>query len=164
MTAGNRAIYPGSFDPITKGHLDIIQRALTIFEHVRVGVAHNPEKPSGLFTPPERCEMIRESVAEYGDRISVEAFHGLLIDYARDVNAGTIIRGLRAVADFDYEFQMTLMNRHLADDVETVFLMADKSHFYTSSSLVKEVCAFGGDITPFVPRLVAERLIAKFRS
>jgi pantetheine-phosphate adenylyltransferase len=162
--AGNRAIYPGSFDPITKGHLDIIKRALTIFEHVRVAVAHNPDKPSGLFTPDERCEMIRETVADLGDGISVDTFHGLLIDYAHQVDAGTIIRGLRAVADFEYEFQMTLMNRHLADDVETVFLMADKSHFYTSSSLVKEVCAFGGDITPFVPGKVAERLVGKFRS
>lgn len=162
--AGNRAIYPGSFDPITKGHLDIIKRALTIFDHVRIGVAHNPEKPSGLFTPTERCELIRETVADLGDRVSVESFHGLLIDYAREVDAGTIIRGLRAVADFDYEFQMALMNRHLAGDVETVFLMADKAHFYTSSSLVKEVCAFGGDIKPFVPSKVAKRLIEKFRS
>ena len=97
MSKKRIGVYPGTFDPITKGHLDIIKRALTIFKHVRVGVAHNPEKPSGLFTPPERCEMIRESVAEYGDRISVEAFHGLLIDYAREVSAGTIIRGLRAV-------------------------------------------------------------------
>jgi pantetheine-phosphate adenylyltransferase len=159
---GRKAIYPGSFDPITKGHLDLIKRALTMFEHVRIAVAHNPDKPSGLFTPAERCEMIQETVAEHGDRVSVDAFHGLLVSYAQKVGAGTIVRGLRAVADFDYEFQMTLMNRHLADDVETVFLMADKSHFYTSSSLVKEVCAFGGDITPFVPTLVAERLADKF--
>jgi len=159
-----RAIYPGSFDPITKGHLDIIRRGLTIFDHIRVAVAHNPDKPSGLFTPTERVEMIAEVLAELGERVSVDKFHGLLVDYARSCDAGTIIRGLRAVADFDYEFQMTLMNRHLADNVETVFLMADYKHFYTSSSLVKEVFAFGGDIKPFVPPLVADRLRAKFGS
>lgn len=135
-----------------------------IFDHIRVAVAHNPDKPSGLFTPAERVALIEEVLVEYGDRVSVDKFHGLLVDYARSCSAGTIMRGLRAVADFDYEFQMTLMNRHLADNVETVFLMADYKHFYTSSSLVKEVCAFGGDITPFVPPLVAERLRGKFRS
>jgi pantetheine-phosphate adenylyltransferase len=158
------AIYPGSFDPITKGHLDILNRGLTIFDHIRIAVAHNPDKPSGLFTPSERCDIIRDVVAGLGDRVSVDKFHGLLVEYARSCEAGTIIRGLRAVADFDYEFQMTLMNRHLRSDVETVFLMADGKHFYTSSSLVKEVCAFGGDITPFVPPLVAERLREKFGS
>lgn len=162
--ADRLAIYPGSFDPITKGHLDIIVRALSIFDRIQVAVAHNPEKQSGLFTPAERVETIEEVLAEYGDRITVDKFHGLLVQYAHKVGACAIIRGLRAVADFDYEFQMALMNRHLAGDVETVFLMADEAHFYTSSSLVKEVCSFGGDITAFVPPLVAEKLEAKFRS
>ncbi|MEE8311918.1 MAG: pantetheine-phosphate adenylyltransferase, partial [Candidatus Binatia bacterium] len=130
---GRRAIYPGSFDPVTNGHLDIIGRALTVVDHVVVAVAYNEEKPSGLFTPAERVEMIEEVTEEYGDRISVDRFHGLLVEYARKAGAGTIIRGLRAVADFEYEFQMTTMNRHLAPDVETVFLMADGAYFYTSS-------------------------------
>jgi len=160
---GRRAIYPGSFDPLTNGHLDIVHRGLNVFDHVVVAVAYNESKPSGLFSPAERVEIIREVTAELGERITVDSFHGLLIDYARKVGAGTIIRGLRAVADFEYEFQMTLMNRHLAPDVETVFLMADETHFYTSSKLVKEVMALGGDASAHVPAVVAERLRAKFK-
>ncbi len=160
---GRRAVYPGSFDPVTNGHLDIVNRGLNVFDHVVVAVAYNESKPSGLFSPEERVEMIREVTADLGERVSVDSFHGLLIDYARKVGAGTTIRGLRAVADFEYEFQMTLMNRHLAPDVETVFLMADETHFYTSSKLVKEVMSLGGDASAHVPPLVAERLRAKFK-
>jgi pantetheine-phosphate adenylyltransferase len=155
------AVYPGSFDPITNGHLDILRRALTVFDEVRVAVAYNQEKPSGLFTPKERVAIIEEIAAEFGDRVSADAFHGLLIDYCRTVGAGTIIRGLRAVADFEYEFQMTMMNRHLASDVETVFLMAGEQHFYTSSRLVKEVATLGGDVNGLVPDAVVPRLMAK---
>jgi pantetheine-phosphate adenylyltransferase len=156
-----RAVYPGSFDPITNGHLDMIERALTVFDHVIVAVAYNQEKPSGLFTPEERVGMIREVTRDLDGRVSVDSFHGLLIDYARRVGAGTIVRGLRAVADFEYEFQMTMMNRHLAGDVETVFLMADEAHFFTSSRLVKEVISLGGDVSGFVPEPVYKALSRK---
>jgi pantetheine-phosphate adenylyltransferase len=158
-----RAVYPGSFDPITNGHLDIIQRALTVVDHVVVAVAYNQDKQSGLFTPDERVAMIREVAKEEGldGRVSIDSFHGLLVDYARRVGAGTIIRGLRAVADFEYEFQMTLMNRHLAGDVETVFFMADEAHFFTSSRLVKEIVSFGGDMSEMVPKCVYKRLRLK---
>ena len=158
----NRAVYAGSFDPMTNGHLDIVERGLNIFDHVIVAVAYNQEKPSGLFTPEERVELIREVTKPFGDRVTVDAFHGLLVEYARKHGAKHIIRGLRAVADFDYEFQMTLMNRHLAGDVQTIFLMADESYFYTSARLVKEVVSLGGNVSGLVPKKVAERLYAKF--
>jgi len=156
-----RAVYPGSFDPITNGHLDMIQRALTVFDHVVVAVAYNQDKQTGLFTPAERVAMIREVTREFDNRVTVDSFHGLLIDYARRMRAGTIVRGLRAVADFEYEFQMTMMNRHLAGDVETVFLMADEAHFFTSSRLVKEVISLGGDVSGFVPAPVYRQLRSK---
>jgi pantetheine-phosphate adenylyltransferase len=155
------AVYPGSFDPMTNGHLDILRRGLTVFDEVRVAVAYNQEKPSGLFTPDERVEMVKEVTSEFGGRVTADSFHGLLIDYCRRTGAGTIIRGLRAVADFEYEFQMTMMNRHLASDVETVFLMADEQHFYTSSRLVKEVATLGGDVHGLVPDEVERRLMAR---
>ena len=155
------AVYPGSFDPMTNGHLDILRRALSVFDEVRIAVAYNQEKPSGLFTPPERVTIIQEVVAEFGPRVSADAFHGLLTDYCRSIGAGTIIRGLRAVADFEYEFQMTMMNRHLAPDVETVFLMAGEQHFYTSSRLVKEVATLGGDVHGLVPNGVESHLLTR---
>ena len=161
---GRLAIYPGSFDPITNGHIDILRRALTVVDKVILAVAYNRDKQSGLFTVDERVEMLQEVSEDFGDKVSADSFHGLLVDYARRVGAGTIIRGLRAVADFEYEFQMALMNRHLAADVETVFLMADEGHFYTSSRLVKEVMAFGGEASAFIPEGVARRLREKFSS
>lgn len=157
------AIYPGSFDPITNGHFDIIRRGVCCFDHVRVAVAYNQQKPSGLFTPDERVEMLSEVTAEFGDAVSVDSFHGLLVDYASRIGATTIIRGLRAVADFDYEFQLALMNRHLRGDVETVFLMADAEYLYTSATLVKEVASLGGDVSKQVPAPVAKRLAEKYR-
>ena len=158
-----RAVYPGSFDPITNGHLDIIQRALTVFDHVTVAVAYNQDKQTGLFTPEERVQMIHEVAKGEGldGRVSIDSFHGLLIDYTRRVGASTIIRGLRAVADFEYEFQMTMMNRHLAPDIETVFLMAGEQHFYPSSRLVKEVAALGGEIEGLVPDSVLPHLLTR---
>ena len=105
------AVYPGSFDPITNGHMDILSRALSVFDEVRIAVAYNQEKPSGLFTPPERVTIIQECTKEFGERVTADAFHGLLTEYCRTIGAGTIVRGLRAVADFEYEFQMTAMNR-----------------------------------------------------
>jgi pantetheine-phosphate adenylyltransferase len=155
------AVYPGSFDPITNGHLDILSRALLVFDEVRIAVAYNQDKPSGLFTPPERVTIIKECVSEFGDRVSADAFHGLLTEYCRSIGAGTIVRGLRAVADFEYEFQMTMMNRHLAPDVETVFLMAGEAHFYTSSRLVKEVATLGGDVNGLVPDAALPHLLRR---
>jgi pantetheine-phosphate adenylyltransferase len=155
------AVYPGSFDPMTNGHLDILRRALVVFDEVRIAVAYNQEKPSGLFTPPERVTIIQEVVGEFGSRVSADAFHGLLTDYCRRIGAGTIIRGLRAVADFEYEFQMTMMNRHLAPDLETVFLMAGEQHFYTSSKLVKEVASLGGDVHGLVPDAALPHLMTR---
>lgn len=155
------AVYPGSFDPMTNGHLDIVRRGLIVFDQVRVAVAYNQAKPSGLFSPAERVAMLEEVTAQFGGRVTVDSFHGLLIDYCRRVGAGSIIRGLRAVADFEYEFQMTMMNRHLASDIETVFLMADEQHFYTSSRLVKEVATLGGNIHGLVPEPLEKRLLEK---
>jgi pantetheine-phosphate adenylyltransferase len=155
------AVYPGSFDPITNGHLDILSRALSVFDEVRIAVAYNQDKPSGLFTPPERVTIIQEVVAEFGAHVTADAFHGLLTEYCRSIGAGTIVRGLRAVADFEYEFQMTMMNRHLAPDVETVFLMAGEQHFYTSSRLVKEVATLGGDVNGLVPDVALPHLLRR---
>ena len=154
------AVFPGSFDPLTNGHLDIVERSLRIFDRVIVAVAFNPNKDSALFTPEERVQMIREATRD--DRVIADAFSGLLIQYARAKKARVILRGLRAVADFEYEFQMALMNRHLRPDIETMFVMAGESHFYTSSRLVKEVASLGGDIRGLVPPNVLRRLDAKF--
>jgi pantetheine-phosphate adenylyltransferase len=154
------AVYPGSFDPITNGHVDIIRRSLQIFDQVVVAIAFNPNKDSAWFTPEERTEMIREIFRDQGSRVVVDAFSGLLVEYARRRGAGVIVRGLRAVADFEYEFQMTMMNRHLQPQVETIFMMTGESHFYTSSRLVKEVASLGGDVAGLVPDPVLPRLLA----
>ncbi len=154
---GRTAIYPGSFDPITKGHVDIIRRACQVFGNVTVAVAYNPNKDAAMFSPEERVEMIYDALPDLEGQVVVDCFTGLLVDYARRIEAGVIVRGLRAVSDFEYEFQMTMMNRHLRPNVETVFLMAGEQHFYTSSRLVKEVATFGGDVTSFVPPEVLDR-------
>jgi len=157
---GSLAVFPGSFDPITNGHVDIVERSLRIFDRVVVAVAFNPNKDLALFTPEERVAMIRKATGS--KRVIADAFSGLLVDYARDKGAKVILRGLRAVADFEYEFQMALMNRHLRPDIETMFVMAGESHFYTSSRLVKEVARLGGDIRGLVPPNVHKALAAKF--
>lgn len=161
------AIYPGSFDPITNGHIDIIRRALRVFPRVTVAVAYNPNKDAAMFTPAERVAMIRQALADVGDRIIADSFTGLLVDYAERIGAQVLIRGLRAVSDFEYEFQMTMMNRHLKPKIETVFMMAGEQYFYTSSRLVKEVATFGGDVRNLVPEFVmdrfAERIAKKAR-
>ena len=156
------AIYPGSFDPITNGHIDIIQRSLRVCPRLTVAVAYNPNKDAAMFTPQERVDMIREAFADVGDRIVADSLTGLLVDYAERVGARIIVRGLRAVSDFEYEFQMTMMNRHLKPHIETVFMMADESYFYTSSRLVKEVASFGGDVRNLVPEFVLERFGTRF--
>lgn len=158
------AIYPGSFDPITNGHVDIIRRACNVFSKVTVAVAYNPNKDAAMFSPQERIEMIYDALPELKGRVVADAFTGLLVDYARRIGAGVLIRGLRAVSDFEYEFQMTMMNRHLCPEVETVFLMAGEQHFYTSSRLVKEVATFGGDVTNFVPPEVLDRFHKRLKN
>lgn len=155
------ALYPGTFDPITYGHLDIIRQALTIFDRVVVTVARNPRKDP-LFTVEERIEMIQNATAEVGS-VTVTHYDGLSVEAARRHGAIALIRGLRAVSDFEAEFQMTLMNRQLAPEIETVFLMPSEQYTYLSSSIVKEVARFGGDVSQFVPPLVSERLRHRFQ-
>jgi len=157
------AVYPGSFDPITNGHVDIIRRSLLVFDEVIVAVAFNPDKDSSWFTPEERVAMIREAFASEGNRVRADAFTGLLVDYAAAKGATAIVRGLRAVADFEYEFQMTSMNRHLKPQVETIFMVAGESHFYISSRLVKEVASLGGNVAGLLPDQVLARLLARVR-
>lgn len=153
------AIYPGSFDPITRGHLSILQSGLVAFDRVVIAVLNNPKKQP-MFTIEERIELIRSSCDEIGvgDRVDVDSFDGLLVEYARRKGVHVILRGLRAVSDFEYELQMASMNRHLDNEVETVFIMANETYFYVASGLVKEVATLGGDVTELVSSSVAARL------
>ncbi|PTL85540.1 pantetheine-phosphate adenylyltransferase [Vitiosangium sp. GDMCC 1.1324] len=153
------AIYPGSFDPLTNGHLSIIQRALKMFDRVIVAVAVNPKKVP-LFTEEERKQLILEACAD--PRVEVDAFHGLLVEYANRRGVNVLLRGLRAVSDFEYEFQLANMNRKLAPDIETVFMMTGEDYFYVSSNLVREVASFGGDVQSLVPPNVWKSLRAKY--
>lgn len=155
------AVYPGTFDPLTYGHVDIIQRALCIFDHLIVAIANNPEK-SPLFSIPERTELIKKAMKDLAPRITVDSFNTLLVEYVKSKNASVIIRGLRALSDFEYEFQMALMNRDLDKTVETVFMMPNVRYSFVSSRLVKEVFQFGGDISALVPSHVCEALEAKY--
>jgi pantetheine-phosphate adenylyltransferase len=153
------AIYPGSFDPITNGHVSIIKAGLVVFDELIVAVLNNPKKTS-LFTVDERIETIRESLGNE-PRVTVDSFEGLLVDYCRKKNVKVVLRGLRAVADFEYELQMANMNRHLYEDMETVFLMANDAYFYVSSNIVKEAASLGGDVSKLVPPNVNRRLREK---
>jgi len=153
------AIYPGSFDPLTNGHVAIIQRGLNLFDRLIVSVANNPQKKP-LFTVAERMAFITEAVG--GDpRVEVDSFDGLLVEYARRRGVHTVLRGLRAVSDFDYEFQLANMNRKLLPEFESVFVMTGEDYFYVSSRLVREVATFGGDVTGLVPAHVARALKGK---
>lgn len=144
------------------GHLSLVERGLFLFDKIVVAVAHNPAKKS-LFSPAERVEMLRESLAHYDpERVEVDCFEGLLVEYARRRNAVALIRGLRATADFEYEFQMALVNRQLAADIQSIFLMTDYRWLYLSSSIVKEAASYGADVSAMVPPPVAARLQAKF--
>lgn len=156
------AVYPGTFDPITNGHLDIIKRGRRIFDKVIVAVALNIDK-SPLFTPEQRVDMIRETVEGF-DNVEVCTFNTLVVDYCHQVGATAMIRGLRAVSDFESEFQMALINRKMAKDVESVFLMPKEKYTYLSSSLIKEIVTFGGDVSCFVPNAVEKRLKEKFKN
>lgn len=154
------AIYPGSFDPITNGHLSILHRGLEIFDKVVVAVAVNPDK-SGLFPMPERVEMIQEVIGDIPGA-SVDTFDGLLVDYVLASGTNVILRGIRALSDFEYEFQMALMNRKLNRNVQTVFLMTGLRWIFTSSSIIKEAARFGGNINGMVPPIVNKNLKEKF--
>lgn len=156
-------LYPGTFDPVTNGHTDIIKRALKLVDRVVIGVAQNDDK-GPLFTTDERVEMVRAEVAGLGGDIVVRPFSTLLMHFAEEVEASVIIRGLRAVADFEYEFQMTAMNQRLNQDIETVFLMADPRHQAIASRLVKEIARLDGNIDSFVSANVAEQVRAKVKT
>ena len=156
---GMTAVYPGTFDPITNGHLDIISRGARLFDRVIVAILKNPEKEP-LFPLGERMDILREVVGRLPN-VRVEAFDGLLVDYARASGARAIVRGLRALSDFEYEYQMALMNRRLGPDIETVYMMPGEAYTYVSSRLVKEVARLGGDVSGLVPREVADRLRAR---
>ena len=153
------AIYPGSFDPVTNGHLDLIARAAMIFDKVVVAVTRNPEKDA-LFEVKERVEML-EAVTFDWKNVEVDVFEGLLVDYARTRGAGVILRGIRAVSDYEYELQMAMMNRKLESQIETVFMLPAEAYSFVSSRLVKELARLGGPIKGFVPALVEQRLRAK---
>ena len=161
MTSKTIAVYPGTFDPITNGHLDILQRALRVFDHVIVTISPNVRK-NPLFTTEERIEFIRGAAGD-APGLEFEVFEGLLVDFCIRKQASVIVRGLRALADFEYEFQFAHMNRRLAPGVDTVFFMTDERNHYVSSSLVKEVAGFGGDVIGLVPAPVAAALIEKYR-
>ena len=156
------AVFPGSFDPMTMAHLDVARRAAALFDRLVIGVLHNPKK-APLFTVEERVAMIREAVADFGDHVAVEAFDGLTVEFARRQEAGFIVRGLRAVSDFEAELQMAHTNRRLQRAVDTVFLMSALEFGYLSSTLAKEVAQFGGDVGEMVPPPVRSALEARFR-
>ena len=154
------AIYPGSFDPVTNGHLDIVERGLKLFDKIIVAIMHNPDK-SSLFTVEERIEMLQNSLKKY-PTVEIDTFNGLTVEYAKRRKAQGILRGLRALSDFEYEFQMALMNRKLNREVQTIFLMTGFRWIYTSSSIIKEASKFGGNVNGMVPALVQKKLRQKF--
>lgn len=154
------AVYPGSFDPITNGHLDIIRRASRIYDRVIVGVLNNPNKKTPMFSVEERIEMIK-SVTEDIENVEVDSFTGLLVDFAKANDAQVIVKGLRTVADFEYELQMALLNKALNPEYETVFLMTDTKYSYISSSMVKELAGFKGNLTGLVPEKIIDRIKKK---
>ncbi len=156
------AIYPGSFDPVTNGHIDIITRGLKLFDRIIVGILHNPAKTS-LFTVQERMGMLNESLKPISN-VEIDTFDGLLVDYAAKKGAHAILRGMRAVSDFEYEFQMALMNRRLNRSIQTVFLMTGMRWIFTSSSIIKEAARFGGNVNGMVPAIVNTKLKEKFGS
>ena len=156
------AIYPGSFDPLTFGHLDVVERSARLFDRVVMAIITNPQK-SPLFTVEERREIIRDIVTPRFPNVEVDVFHGLLVDYAQRKSAQVIVRGIRAVTDYEYEFQMALMNRRLEPRIETVFMMPAENYSYLSSRLVKEIAELGGSVEGLVPKSVEERLKERYK-
>lgn len=157
-----RAIYPGSFDPLTFGHVDIIERSARLFDHMLVAILTNPQK-APLFSVEERIEIMGTILKPRFPNVEIDAFEGLLVDYAKQKKAQVIVRGIRAVTDYEYEFQMALMNRRLAPDIETVFMMPAENYSYLSSRLVKEIAELGGSVTGLVPDIVETRLKQRFK-
>jgi pantetheine-phosphate adenylyltransferase len=156
------AIYPGSFDPLTFGHVDVVERSARLFDRVIVSILTNSQK-SPLFTVEERIEIMREILTPRFRNVEIDVFHGLLVDYAKQKKAQVIVRGIRAVTDYEYEFQMALMNRRLAPEIETVFMMPAENYSYLSSRLVKEIAELGGSVSGLVPEIVEKRLRQRFR-
>jgi pantetheine-phosphate adenylyltransferase len=156
------AVYPGTFDPVTNGHIDLVERSLSIFDEIIVAIAANPKKQP-LFSLEERIDMFRNVTGKF-DRVTIEGFDGLLVDYVKQKKAVGIIRGLRAVSDFEYEMQMALMNRRLDDTIETVFLMPNEEYSFITSTIVKEAASYGGDVSSLVPEIVVEKLKRKFKA
>ena len=156
------AVYPGSFDPFTNGHLDVVERALGIFDHLIVAVAANPDKRQPLFSVDERVSLIKDALKGH-DRVEVSSYTGLTVEYARSRGANTLVKGLRAYSDFDAELQQALMNRKLAPDIHTVFLMSSFAHIFVSSSILKDIASYGGNVSDLVPASVAKALKEKFR-
>ena len=154
------AVYPGTFDPITYGHIDVLERAIEIFDKVVVAVSRNSSK-NPIFSDEERVSMIKSAVQKYQEKVEVDSFEGLLVRYVQSKNAIAIVRGLRAISDFEYEFQMALMNRNLAADVCTVFLMPHERYTYLNSGIVREIARLNGDVSEFLPPTVQQKLIAK---
>ncbi len=161
MSKDKTAIYPGSFDPLTNGHIDIIERALEIFDKVIIAVLHNPSKKA-MFTMDERVEMI-DQIFNTNPAIEVESYGGLLVDYAKMKHAVAIVRGMRAISDFESEFQMALMNRKLNKEIQSVFLMTGFRWSFTSSSIIKEAAQFGGDVSDMVPGIVHRKLLSRIQ-
>jgi pantetheine-phosphate adenylyltransferase len=157
----NRAVYPGTFDPVTYGHIDVIRRARKLFDTIYIAIAQNTEKTS-LFTPFERMQLLKKATRNLKG-VHVEVFDGLVVEYAKKKQVQTLIRGLRAISDFDYEFQMALMNRKLCQQIGTIFLMPSEDNFYISSRLIKEVAILKGDVKQFVPPFVAKKLVQKLK-
>ena len=159
---GRVGIYPGTFDPVTYGHIDLIRRALGIFDEVLVAVASEGSEKSQLFSVEERLSFLKKAVRSLGSRVRILPFDGLVVKFARKHGASTMIRGVRMISDFEYEFQMALTNRKLASDIETIFLMPHESYSYLSSRLIKEISRLGGDIRAFVPGFVEAALKKRF--
>jgi len=163
MTPDHVAIYRDAFETITNGHVDLVKRTLRVFGKVIVAIATNPDKDHSLFTVEERLQMINEVFADVKDRVQADSFQGLLVDYAERKHSTVVIRGLRAISDFEYEFQMAMMNHRLKPQLETLFMMTGESEFYTSSRLVKEVVSLGGNVAGLVPDNVLKKLKQKFK-
>ena len=155
------AVYPGTFDPVTNGHTDVIERALKIFDKLYVVVADNPQK-AATFSGKERVEMLKEALKKHNGRVEVEYFEGLLLDYVKKKKSNVIVRGLRAISDFEYEFSRALIGREMEKDIETIFLMTKDDYSFISSSIVKEIAMFGGSVKGFVPEIVEKKLKEKF--